>query len=205
LHKTAKQLAALAIAVVTVATLATLAQSKTGQRELRKIGVAAPPPAFTALAFVDPNQLPTTLHQQVQRLVVPFTIINHSARAASYRWQIVAAGPRQRMLGSGFIQVAGGQASIVSPQVELGCTDRTRVNVLLSTGTSIGFWAACVRRGPASAEHRGATAASSLDKRRTALERRTVRKQPIAHERRLSSERRRLRQRTAAARTGRRG
>jgi hypothetical protein len=154
LHFRAKQFAGVAIALIALATLTTLAQSRIGQRELRRVGLVAPPPPFTALAFVDPQRLPSTIHQRPRALTIPFTITNSGSRAASYGWEIVAAGTAQQTLGSGSVQVPKGKTATVDPHVQVGCAGRTRVNVILSTGESIGFWADCVNSAPGRAARR---------------------------------------------------
>jgi hypothetical protein len=141
-----KRLVGVAITLVVIASLTTFAQSRAGQSELKRLGIVGPRTAFTELAFVDPLKLPSTLHRAPQLVPIPFTITNHATRPASYRWQIAIAGTRQRILGSGSAFVEGERAVTIVTRVELGCSTRTRVNVVLSSGESIGFWATCVGR-----------------------------------------------------------
>ncbi len=153
MHSTVKRLVAVAIALVVIATLTTFAQSRAGQSELKRLGIVGPRAAFTELAFVDPLKLPSTLHPAPHLVLIPFTITNHATRPASYSWQIAIAGTRQRVLRSGSAFLEGGEAVTIATRVELGCTTRTRVNVRLSSGESIGFWATCVGRPPAPTAH----------------------------------------------------
>jgi hypothetical protein len=162
----AKQLVGVAIVLLAIASLTMFAQSKTGQRELRRIGVTAPPPPLTALALVDPAGLPTALHERPAAIAIPFTITNQSTSARSYRWEIVAAGTRRRMLSSGSVRVARAQTATVSPRLKLGCAGRTRVNVLLSSGDSVGFWASCFRSAPVGPERRPAVTKGTVREQR---------------------------------------
>lgn len=146
---TAKQLVAATLALIVIATLTTYAQSRAGQRELKRLGIVHPSPAFTELAFDDPLGLPKTVDRTPQGVVIRFTIANRGNRAATYGWKIAVAeaGAAPRVLRSGAVFLAAGRAVTLSPRVELACTTRIRVNVLLSSGDSIGFWAACAGRG----------------------------------------------------------
>ncbi len=158
MHSRAQQLVGVAIALVLIATLTTFAQSQAGQRELRRLGIVSPPPALTELAFVNPARLPTTLHRVPRALAIRFTLTNLDTRVASYRWEIVVRGTRQRIVRSGAAAVAPGRTTTIVSKLKLGCAERTRVNVVLSTGESIGFWAGCVGRSavPAARHRRSA-------------------------------------------------
>lgn len=135
--------------LVVIAGLATFAQSGAGQRELRRAGIVAAPPAFTELAFQNPARLPNTVSRRPRAVLLPFTITNRGRRDATYAWRVVVTGNSPRVLRSGSVPVAAGQAVTIVPSLELACTTRTRVNVVLSSGESIGLWATCVRRPPA--------------------------------------------------------
>lgn len=154
MHFNVKRLVGVAITLIVIASLTTFAQSRAGQSELKRLGIVGPRSAFTELAFLDPLKLPSTLSPARHPVLIPFTITNHATRPASYRWQIALAGTRQRVLRSGSAFLKGEETVTIVTRVELGCATRTRVNVLLSSGESIGFWATCVGRAGALTAHR---------------------------------------------------
>lgn len=153
MHFNVKRLAGVAITLIVIASLTTFAQSRAGQSELKRLGVVGARSAFTELAFVDPLKLPSTLPPARHLVLIPFTITNDGTRPASYRWEIAVAGTRPRVLRSGTAFLQGQETVTIRTQVELGCVTRTRVNVLLSSGESIGFWATCMGRARAATAH----------------------------------------------------
>lgn len=139
-----RQLIAATVILVLVAGITTLAQSDTGQRMLRHLGVGSMPSRFTELAFVDPAKLPNEVHRVPGRLPTAFTITNHEHATTTYRWQIVATGLRSRVLDAGQVLVEQGHRAYVDPLITTGCSSRTRFTVQLNSGEHIGFWATCI-------------------------------------------------------------
>ncbi len=140
-----RQLIAASAILVLVAGITTLAQSGIGQRALRHIGVGSTPTRYTELAFVDPTELPTTVHRVPSRLPTAFTITNHEHATTTYHWQIVATDLRARVLDAGQVLVEQGHRAYVDPLITTGCSSRTRFTVQLTSGEHIGFWVNCIR------------------------------------------------------------
>jgi hypothetical protein len=176
LQPRAKQLVGATIVLIVVASLTTLAQSQAGQRALKQLGIVDGPAAFTELGFDNPLELPTTVHRAPSPVLIPFTVTDHSSRSARYGWKVVIAGTPERVLRSGSVLLGARQAVTIVPRIELGCATRTRVNVALSSGEHIGFWAACAERA------RAPTTRRRPESRRTSADRkRSTRRTTRAH------------------------
>jgi hypothetical protein len=161
----AKQLIGVSVALIVIVALTTFAQSSAGRRELRRLGIVGQPAAYTELSFNDPLTLPSTLNRTPHAALIPFTITNRSTHVTRYAWKVVLAGIGRVVLHSGATQLGAGQAMMVVAPVEVGCVTRSRVSVILSTGESIGFWAACVGPAPDRSVHHRLESKRGADER----------------------------------------
>jgi len=138
------QLIAAVAALVLVASATTFAQTSAGQRALGDIGVGGQPSRYTELAFANPSRLPKALHRAPSRVPVEFTITNHGPTETAYRWQVRVMQPVARVLSAGEVYVPRGYGVSVAPAIVLGCSSRTQIAVLLSSGERIDYWADCL-------------------------------------------------------------
>jgi hypothetical protein len=122
-----------------------VAQSAKGKSVLRDVGIIGGEERYTALAFSQPRDLPSTIAQGA-RTGVGFTIRNVEGTLRTYRWRVVASGRQHSsVLASGRLRVRDGQVVRRVPRVRVPCTGRsTRVTVVLADpAESIGFWTQC--------------------------------------------------------------
>ncbi len=138
-----RQLARAAIVLLLIAGATSFAQSSSGQRLLRHLGIAGRSPGLTELAFSDPGRLPDQIGAGSHQLSLGFSISNRRAQAQSYDWRIASDG---RAVGAGSVTLPGGSGVSIFPRFKLDCPGRTRthVSVSLSTGQSVGLWLDCL-------------------------------------------------------------
>lgn len=134
------------VVAIVLAMTAGLAQTGTGHTLMRWAGLTAPPAAYTALSFTNPQSLPTGVRSGSFALTVPFTLHNVSATARTYRWSVLAVqGTRSRAAVRGSLTIAPDQAENLNQPVSGFCrTGPLQVVVRLAAPPeSIDFWAAC--------------------------------------------------------------
>lgn len=136
--------------VAVVAASAGVAQTGFGHSLLQKAGLTAAPAPYTALAFAQPQSLPTQLPSRHTTTNVSFSIRNSSGRARSYQWSIllVRNGHGHRT-AAGQAQVSPGSGTIVTEAVPISCVGgQVQVVVsLASPAESIDYRASCWTRG----------------------------------------------------------
>jgi hypothetical protein len=88
----------------------------------RAIGVIGPPQSYTAISFENPRDLPTELSGKQPTVTAAFMISNKTADPQNYAWAVsVVEGDTVRGSSSGNINVAAGQAALVSRQIKINC------------------------------------------------------------------------------------
>lgn len=135
------------VTIVAVAALAAgLAQTNAGRSLLGQAGLYARPASYTALAFIDPQSLPTHLEAAPTRVNVPFAVTNASAGPRSYHWSIaLERAGRSYRLAAGEVEVPAGHRGTVAGTVTASCAaGQARMTVQVAApAESIDFWLAC--------------------------------------------------------------
>jgi hypothetical protein len=139
-------LTALAVAAGLVVAVVGLAQTSPGHSLLREVGLYAEPATYTALAFTNPQSLPSHLSAAPAQVAVSFAISNVSPDPHSYSWSIVleAAGQTSRV-AAGEVGVPAHGHATVTRTVTASCPAGQAVMAvrLAAPAESIDFRAAC--------------------------------------------------------------
>lgn len=99
-----------------------VSQLSLGRPWLRDVGLTSTVGSYTALAFQNPQSIPTHLKTARTRLNVDFTITNASAEAQQYKWTLlVIQGKDTRRAGTGTAYAAAGQTTPVADPIEIEC------------------------------------------------------------------------------------
>ena len=137
---------ALAVAAGLVVAVAGLAQTSPGHSLLREVGLSAEPATYTALAFTNPQSLPSHLPAAPAQVAVSFAVSNVSPDPHSYSWSIVleAAGQTSRV-AAGEVGVPAHGHATVTRTVTASCPGGQAVMAvrLAAPAESIDFQAAC--------------------------------------------------------------
>lgn len=139
-------LTALAVAAGLVVAVVGLAQTSPGHSLLREVGLYAEPATYTALAFTNPQSLPSHLSAAPAQVAVSFAVSNVSPDPHSYSWSIVleAAGQTSRV-AAGEVGVPAHGHATVTRTVTASCPGGQAVMAvrLAAPAESIDFRAAC--------------------------------------------------------------
>ena len=139
-------LTALAVAAGLVVAVVGLAQTSPGHSLLREVGLSAEPATYTALAFTNPQSLPSHLSAAPAQVAVSFAVSNVSPDPHSYSWSIVleAAGQTSRV-AAGEVGVPAHGHATVTRTVTASCPGGQAVMAvrLAAPAESIDFRAAC--------------------------------------------------------------
>ena len=139
-------LTALAVAAGLVVAVVGLAQTSPGHSLLREVGLYAEPATYTALAFTNPQSLPSHLPAAPAQVAVSFAVSNVSPDPHSYSWSIVleAAGQTSRV-AAGEVGVPAHGHATVTRTVTASCPGGQAVMAvrLAAPAESIDFQAAC--------------------------------------------------------------
>ena len=146
--------ATLAVVVIALA-LADFAQTSTGQRATRDLGLFSSSEPFTELYFSDPTAVAAAtegaLAKASRQVAVSFVIQNSGHAGVGYHWGISVQGAPA---DAGFTVLGPRQHVGLSRDVLTGCTAtrrhrrsgprRVRITVALSKpAESIGYWVSC--------------------------------------------------------------
>ncbi len=139
-------LTALAVTAGLVVAAVGLAQTSPGHSLLREVGLYAEPATYTALAFTNPQSLPSHLSAAPAQVAVSFAVSNVSPDPHSYSWSIVlkAAGQTSRV-AAGEVGVPAHGHATVTRTVTASCPGGQAVMTvrLAAPAESIDFQAAC--------------------------------------------------------------
>ena len=139
-------LTALAVAAGLVVAVVGLAQTSPGHSLLREVGLYAEPATYTALAFTNPQSLPSHLSAAPAQVAVSFAVSNVSPDPHRYSWSIVleAAGQTSRV-AVGEVGVPAHGHATVTRTVTASCPGGQAVMAvrLAAPAESIDFRAAC--------------------------------------------------------------
>ena len=139
-------LTALAVAAGLVVAVVGLAQTSPGHSLLREVGLYAEPATYTALAFTNPQSLPSHLSAAPAQVAVSFAVSNVSPDPHSYSWSIVleAAGQTSRV-AAGKVGVPAHGHATVTRTVTASCPGGQAVMAvrIAAPAESIDFRAAC--------------------------------------------------------------
>ncbi|MGO9780195.1 MAG: hypothetical protein ACLPQY_10585 [Streptosporangiaceae bacterium] len=139
-------LTALAVAAGLVVAAVGLAQTSPGHSLLREVGLYAEPATYTALAFTNPQSLPSHLPAAPAQVAMSFGVGNASPGPQRYSWSIVleAAGQTSR-LAAGDVGVPAHGHATVTRTVTASCPGGKAVIAvrLAAPAESIDFQAAC--------------------------------------------------------------
>ena len=139
-------LTALAVAAGLVVAVVGLAQTSPGHSLLREVGLYAEPATYTALAFTNPQSLPSHLSAAPAQVAVSFAVSNVSPDPHRYSWSIVleAAGQTSRV-AAGEVGVPAHGHATVTRTVTASCPGGQAVMAvrLAAPAESIDFRAAC--------------------------------------------------------------
>ncbi len=145
-NSNSRGLTALAVAAGLVVAAVGLAQTSPGHSLLREVGLYAEPATYTALAFTDPQSLPSHLPAAPAPVAVSFAVSNVSPDPHSYSWSIVleAAGQTSRV-AAGEVGVPAHGHATVTRTVTASCPGGQAVMAvrLVAPAESIDFQAAC--------------------------------------------------------------
>ncbi len=139
-------LTALAVAAGLVVAVVGLAQTSPGHSLLREVGLYAEPATYTALAFTNPQSLPSHLSAAPAQVAVSFAVSNVSPDPHSYSWSIVleAAGQTSRVAAGEVGVPAHGHATVTRTVTALCPGGQAVMAVRLAApAESIDFRAAC--------------------------------------------------------------
>ncbi|PPK67343.1 hypothetical protein V5P93_005625 [Actinokineospora auranticolor] len=128
-----------------VVLLAAAAQGGIAGPLLRAAGLVADEPAYTELAFVDPDRLGTRLAATGGLVDSTFAIHNHEGTDTTYPWSVVLRdGERVEVIADGERTVPAGTGVTVPVSVALTCPSHARVEVRVAVpARSIDFLAPC--------------------------------------------------------------
>lgn len=139
----------LAMLFLSLIVLVGFAQTPVGRVGLRNIGFIATPPAYTSLAFSDPQGIPEALTAQTANVPITFRIENVGSSKHSYQWSIRLVGRQgAQNVYSGATQVGSRKGVTISSIVKIHCT-MGRVAVLVELAhpaESIDSWITCASR-----------------------------------------------------------
>ena len=139
-------LTALAVAAGLVVAVVGLAQTSPGHSLLREVGLYAEPATYTALAFTNPQSLPSHLSAAPAQVAVSFAVSNVSPDPHSYSWSIVLeAGGQTSRVAAGEVGVPAHGHATVTRTVTASCPGGQAVMAvrLAAPAESIDFRAAC--------------------------------------------------------------
>jgi hypothetical protein len=106
----------IAVGAIALAVLGA-AQTGAGAEVLRDSGLAAQPERFSALAFAQPERLPTAISDGAEARI-GFTVANREAGDRTYRWRLsTAAGT----IDSGRLPVRKGETSVATAAGSVNC------------------------------------------------------------------------------------
>jgi hypothetical protein len=139
------------VVLIAVAALCVgVAQTGFGQSLLRKAGLSEASASYTALAFTQPQSLPSQLPSKRMTMNVSFAIRNASGRDRSYQWSVLLSRDgRSHRIATGSAWISSGAGATVTRAVAVSCAGgQVRVVVsLASPAESIDYLAACWTRG----------------------------------------------------------